>query len=110
MTQRSEGELTAGAREIENRLTRLEMQVPNLEDKIESGFDGVNRRLDTMNGNVARLVSWQGDHMQAHATQDGIRAGRVEVETKWLNRDKASFALFLTLLTFGVNIGVKVWG
>lgn len=102
-------EFTDAARTVEHRLTRLEGMAERLTEQIAQGFAGVYARQDRTNGNVSNLLDWEEDHKVAHATQDGIRTGQVEVKTSVASRDKLLFATFITVITLGINVALKVW-
>lgn len=58
---------------LEHRLTKLEQAIVAASSVTEKGLQGVNNRLDAMNGKVARHEQRLNEHDVSHARADGAR-------------------------------------
>mgnify|MGYP005872574395 CR=1 FL=1 len=53
---------------MDGTLSDLDRRLTRLEEMIAGGFREITRRLDTLNGQVARHEQWQHDHDARHTT------------------------------------------
>ncbi|MDP3909114.1 MAG: hypothetical protein Q8Q14_01875 [Gemmatimonadales bacterium] len=104
------GQFDADARQVEHRLTKLDGLIERVEGTLSMGFAGINERLDTLNGHVAEINLWRGAHITAHAMQDGITAGRVEVRASFSTRDKYVLGVFVLVVQTALGVALKLWG
>lgn len=55
---------------------REQERLARVEWKLETGFQGVHSRLDTLNGQVGRTTKWVQEHDVSHARSEGEHDGQ----------------------------------
>lgn len=75
----------------------LDRALDGVKDLMQSGFDGVNQRLDKLNGSVAR----HEDKLQAHELRLAVVSRGLAVPVNW---QTVSFALGVV-----VFLGIAAW-
>lgn len=76
--------------------------------RLEGKVDGINARLDKLNGSVERHERRLNDHDVNHAHSDGVDAGRADMTARISSRDKAVIAGIISVASIVTGVVVKL--